>query len=90
MYNVVLSEHARERLKERAGGAKGARAEITARLIATLRLGVVPGPDLGVAVYLPEGYKAICYPVPEGRWVVATVLEPEMEVKGARGEEAVS
>ena len=80
MYNVVLSDHARERLVERAGTAKGAKEVITTRLIASLRLGVEPGPDLGVTVYLPDGYKAICHPTYQGTWVVATVLEPEMVV----------
>lgn len=92
MYTVVLSEHARQRLIERAGTDKGARHEIETRLASALRLGVVPGPDLGVTVYLPDGYKAICYPTFEGVWLVATVLEPEMEVvekAAGRSEEAV-
>lgn len=94
MYKVVLSDHARERLVERAGTAKGAKAEITTRLIATLRLGVEPGPDLGVTVHLTGAYKAICYPDPgesRGRWVVATILEPEMVVvaRDGVGREAV-
>lgn len=94
MYTVVLSDHAKKRLVERAGlvGSKtlsAARHEIETRLVAALRIGVEPGPDLGVTVYLSDGYKAICYPTWEGTWLVATVLEPEMEVKGARGEEAV-
>lgn len=78
MYNVVLSDHAKQRLVERAGTAKGAKREITMRLMATLRLGAVPGPDLGVTVYLIDQYKAICYPTLDGKWVVATILDPEM------------
>lgn len=84
MYTVILSDHAKKRLVERAGTDKGARTEIARRLIATLRLGVEPGPDLGVTVYLSDGYKAICYPTWEGNWVVATVLEPEMELREIR------
>lgn len=80
MYKVILSRHARERLAERVGTDKGVRHEITLRLIASLRLGVAPEPDLGVRVYLRDGYQAICYPTYEGTWVVATVLEPEMVV----------
>lgn len=79
MYKVVLSDHAKERLIERAGPSaiRGARAEITTRLIATLRLGAVPDRDLGVTVYLPDGYRAVCCPTYEGTWVVATVLPPK-------------
>ncbi|HHW26236.1 MAG TPA: hypothetical protein GXX23_02720 [Firmicutes bacterium] len=84
MYTVILSDHAKKRLVERAGTDKGARTEIARRLIATLRLGVEPGPDLGVTVYLPDKYKAICYPTWEGTWLVATVLEPEMELREIR------
>lgn len=80
MYNIVLSDHARERLVEYLGTDKGAKGEITTRLIAALRIGVEPGPDLAVTVYLANRYKAICYPTFEGTWVVATVLEPEMVV----------
>lgn len=97
MYTVVLSDHAKRRLRERVvtAGRKtlsAARHEIETRLVAALRLGVVPGPDLGVTVYLSDGYKAICYPTFEGVWLVATVLEPEMEVvekAAGRSEEAV-
>ena len=79
MYNVVLSDHAKERLIERAGPSaiRGARAEITTRLIATLRLGAVPDRELGVTVHLPDGYRAVCCPTFEGTWVVATVLPPK-------------
>jgi len=84
VYTVILSDHAKKRLVERAGTDKGARTEIARRLIATLRLGVEPGPDLGVTVYLPDKYKAICYPTWEGTWLVATVLEPEMELREIR------
>lgn len=80
MYKVVLSEHAKQRLLEQFGTYRGAKEAIARRLIASLRLGVMPGPDLAVTVHLANRYKAICYPVPEGRWVVATVLEPEMVV----------
>jgi hypothetical protein len=92
VYTVVLSEHARQRLIERAGTDKGARAEIARRLTSALRIGTVPGPDLGVTVHLPDRYKAICYPTYEGTWVVVTILEPEMEVKDAmaRHEEAAA
>lgn len=80
MYNVVLSNHAKERLLEYIGTYRGAKHEITLRLIAALRVGVTPGPDLAVTVHLAEGYKAICYPTWEATWVVATILEPEMVV----------
>ena len=80
MYKVVLSDHAKDRLVDYTGTYRGAKEEITRRLIATLRLGVMPGPDLAVTVHLPGKYKAICYPTYEGTWVVATVLEPEMVV----------
>lgn len=97
MYTVVLSDHAKRRLRERVvtAGRKtlsAARHEIETRLVAALKLGVVPGPDLGVTVYLSDGYKAICYPTYQATWVVATILEPEMEVvekAAGRSEEAV-
>lgn len=97
MYTVVLSEHAKRRLRERLprAGRKfltAARHEIETRLVAALKIGVVPAPDLGVTVYLSDGYKAICYPEFTGGWKVATVLEPEMEVvekAAGRSEEAV-
>ncbi len=81
MYKVVLSHHAKERLAERIGTDKGAKHEITLRLIAALKIGVTPDADLGVRIYLPDGYQAICYPTYEGTWVVATVLAPEMVVE---------
>jgi hypothetical protein len=82
MYRVSLSVHAKERLRQRAGSLRHSRDQITGRLKATLRMGVAPGPDLAVTVYLPDGYQAICYPLATGGWLVATVLEPEMTAKG--------
>lgn len=76
-YRIVISEHARIRLRERAENRISKR-EIERRLENTLRLGVKPGPDLAVRVYMPDGYCAVCYPSQFGGWVVATVLSPEM------------
>lgn len=81
-YRVVISEHARIRLRERAEN-RISRREIERRLASTLRLGVEPGPDLAVRVYLPDGYCAVCYPDVSGGWVVATVLGPEKGVETA-------
>lgn len=85
MYDVILSDHARERLIERAGTARGARADIASRLISVLRLGTTPSGDLGVTVHMRDGYRAVCYPSLQGGWVVATVLPPE--IAGSEGGE---
>lgn len=77
MYTVVLSEHAKDRLFQYLGTAQGVRAEITTRLVSTLRIGVAPGEGLSVEVRIREGFRAICYPTWEGTWVVATVIPPE-------------
>lgn len=82
MYTVVLSDHAKDQLARRAGitgrrALSAARAEIATRLTAALRLGVVPNEDLGITVYLSDGWRAVCYPTFEGRWVIATVMPPK-------------
>lgn len=79
---VRVSKHARIRIEGRLGISRNMRHEIEGRLNTALRLGVVPGPDLDVSVFLGDGYKAICYPSAQGGWVVATVLGPEPEQEG--------
>jgi len=83
VYTVSISPHAELRLQERLG-KKNVREEIVRRLIATLRLGVQPTKDLAVYVYLEDGYTAVLYPKVTGGWLVATVLEPEMELREIR------
>lgn len=88
MYKVVLSNHAKQRLLERVGSLKGAEHEIAMGLITTLHLGAKPGPNLEVTVLLPDGFKALCVPTFDGKWLAKTVLDPEMVIGPKDGEPA--
>lgn len=76
-YTVVLSAHAKQRLTQYLGTTRGAKDDISRRLTSALKLGVEPGPDLGVEIRMEEGWRAECYPVDAGYWVCATVIPPE-------------
>lgn len=80
-YTVVLSDHAKDRCKEYLGSTRGVRAQISAALMAALRIGVEPdrepGKELCVEVRWRCGFRAECYPVDAGYWIVATVIPPD-------------
>lgn len=84
MYRVRLSNHAKERFRERFGitsknRIEQERREIERRLHAVLKLGVEPDEGLGVRIYIPDRYVAQCYPDFMGGWTVATVWPPGFE-----------
>lgn len=82
-YTVVLSAHARERLREYLGTTRGYAQKISAALMAAMRVGVEiepatePERELRVEVRFGEGFRAECYPQAEGYWVCATVIPPD-------------
>ena len=81
-FRLRVSEHAVVRISERLGLSRNMHHEIQGRLNTVLRLGAVPGPDLGISVLLGDGCEAICCPSEWGGWVVVTVLDRKFRQKG--------
>jgi hypothetical protein len=81
---VVITDHARQRWRERGG-----RGELTAGEVRRHLLGMLPAGaevrNMAIEVPLGGGLVAVCVPELEGYWLVATVKR--MEVRDA--EEAV-
>lgn len=69
---VIVTDHARQRWKERGGRGRLSADDVRRRLIGILPVGVEVN-DMAVSVPLKYGLAAVCVPDLEGCWVVLTV-----------------
>ena len=74
---VVVTNHARQRYRERGGEGQLTAGRVRRHLQAQLRDGVVPGPDLDAVIPIGDGFRAVCVPEVTGGWVVLTVFREQ-------------
>lgn len=77
MSQVVLSEHARQRWRERGGKGQLRPGHVRHHLLGLLHAGAQTAPGCTVEVPFEPGWRAVCAPLAEGGWLVLTVYREE-------------
>lgn len=75
---VILTEHARQRWKERGGQGKLTAARVRRHLLGMLPSGAEVQ-DMAIEVPLGDGFFAVCVPEFGGFWTVVTVGRKQEE-----------